>query len=143
MLTERDWVMRLVRQLADFIARALKLASESRREEALELLRQTCSSELGMEYEVLAMLDAAAAVELLGHASRALAFAQLVEAMAEVETRSGEPLRAEGRRRHADELLAAILKRWPRHPEAVAWSAARVKPGEAPAGFTGSTETAD
>ncbi|MEW5741454.1 MAG: hypothetical protein AB1938_21210 [Myxococcota bacterium] len=125
MLTERDWVMRLVKQLADFIARALKLASEQRREEALEVLRQTCSTQLGMEYEVLSMLDAAAAVDLLGEPSRALAFVQLVDAMAEVEQRCNEPLRAEARRRHADELCAAIVQRWPRHAETQAWLGAR------------------
>jgi hypothetical protein len=125
MLTERDWVMRLVKQLADFIARALELASESKREEALEVLRQTCSTQLGMEYAVLSMLDAAAAVDLLGEPSRALAFAQLVDAMAEVEKWCQEPVREEARRRHADELLAAIVTRWPKHAETHAWRATR------------------
>lgn len=125
MLTERDWVMRVVQQLAQFIARALRLADESKREEAIELLREGCAGQLGMEYEVLAMLDAAAAVDLLGEPTRAMAFAQLVDAMADVEARCREPLRAEARRRHADDLAEAIAKRWPGHAAVEAWRAAR------------------
>lgn len=113
MLTERDWVMRLVQQLAQFIARALKLADASKRDEAIELLREGCAGQLGMEYDVLAMLDAPAAVDLLGDAQRARAFADLLDAMAEVERRGGDALRAEVRQRHADEVRAAIARRWP------------------------------
>jgi hypothetical protein len=125
MLTERDWVMRLVQQLAQFIARALGLADTQQREEALAVLREGCAAQLGMEYDVLSMLDAAAAVDLLGDPSRALAFAQVVDTMAEVETRCHEPARAEVRRRHADELLAALLRRWPKHEATLAWRDAR------------------
>lgn len=113
MLTERDWVMRLVQQVAQFIARALKLADASKRDEAIELLREGCAGQLGMEYDVLAMLDAPAAVDLLGDAQRARAFADLLDAMAEVERRCGDALRAEVRQRHADEVRAAIARRWP------------------------------
>jgi hypothetical protein len=125
MLTERDWVMRLVQQLAQFIARALGLADAHQRDEALAVLREGCAAQLGMEYEVLSMLDAPAAVDLLGDPSRALAFAQVVDAMAEVERRCNEPARAEVRKRHADELLAVILTRWPRHEATLAWRDAR------------------
>lgn len=131
MLTERDWVMRVVQQLAQFIARALKLADASKREEALEVLREGCAGQLGMEYDVLAMLDAAAAVDLLADPSRAVAFAQLVEAMAEVEARCREPVRAEARRRHADELADEIARRWPGHAAVEAWLSARRPAGTA------------
>jgi len=122
---DRDWVMRLVQQLAQFIARALQLAGEKKRDEALAVLREGCAAQLGMEYEVLSMLDGVAAVELLGEPSRALAFAQVVHTMAAVEQRSGSPAMAEVRRRHADELVEAILRRWPGHAATVAFSASR------------------
>jgi hypothetical protein len=111
MLGERDYVMRLVKQLADFIARALKLAGSAKPEEALATLREACSSALGMEYEVLSMLDVMSAIELLGEPSRALAFIRLVEAMGDVDARGAEPVRALTRYQHALELTQELLAR--------------------------------
>ena len=108
MLGERDYVMRLVKQLAEFVARLLKLASAAKPEEALSMLRAGCSQALGMEYEVLSMLDAKSAVELLGEPARVIAFIQLIEAMGDVDARSGEPMRALTRYQHALELAEAL-----------------------------------
>lgn len=113
MLNERDWVMRVVKQLAELIARALKLGDEKKRDEAIEVLQSACGSVLGMEYRVLAMLDAHAAVDLLGTAERAMAFAQLLEAMGDVELSSAEALRAQVRFQHALELVREVCRRWP------------------------------
>lgn len=66
MLGERDYVMRLIKQLAEFIARVLEVASTQQADEALATLRAACGQALGMEYEVLSMLDAKSAIELLG-----------------------------------------------------------------------------
>lgn len=100
--------MRLVKQLAEAIARALKLASTAKHEEALATLRAACGQALGMEYEVLSMLDAKSAVELLGQPERVLAFIQLVEAMGDVDSRAGESLRALTRYQHALELAEEL-----------------------------------
>lgn len=108
MLGERDYVMRLVKQLAEFIARALKLANAAKPEEALATLRAACGQALGMEYEVLSMLDAKSAVELLGEKARVMAFIQLVEAMGDVDARGNEPVRALTRYQHALELAEAV-----------------------------------
>ena len=108
MLGERDYVMRLVKQLAEFIARALKLANAAKPEEALATLRAACGQALGMEYEVLSMLDAKSAVELLGEKARVTAFIQLVEAMGDVDARGNEPMRALTRYQHALELAEAV-----------------------------------
>jgi hypothetical protein len=107
-LGERDYVMRLVKQLAELIARALKLASTAKHEEALATLRAACGQALGMEYEVLSMLDAKSAVELLGQKERVLAFIQLVEAMGDVDAKAGETLRSLTRYQHAFELAQAL-----------------------------------
>lgn len=107
MLGERDYVMRLVKQLAEFIARALKLAKEEKPEQALASLRAACGQALGMEYEVLSMLDAKSAVELLGDRSRVAAFIALVEAMGDVDLGANEVLRAQTRYLHAVELAEA------------------------------------
>lgn len=107
MLGERDYVMRLVKQLAEFIARVLKVASTQQADEALSTLRAACGQALGMEYEVLSMLDARSAVELLGEPARVLAFIQLVEAMGDVDAKT-EPMRALTRYRHALELADVL-----------------------------------
>jgi hypothetical protein len=107
-LGERDYVMRLVKQVAELIARALKLASAAKPEEALATLRAACGQALGMEYEVLSMLDARSAIELLGQPERALAFIQLLEVMGDVDARSGESLRALTRYQHALELAEVL-----------------------------------
>lgn len=107
MLGERDYVMRLVKQLAELLARALKLANEAKPDEALAVLRAACGQSLGMEYEVLSMLDAKSAVERLGDRSRVAAFIQLIDAMGDVDMRANEVLRAQTRYQHALELAEA------------------------------------
>lgn len=118
MLTERDWMMRVVAEMARLIARALKLGEDSKPDDARASLEDGCRELLGMEYRVLAMLDAASAVELLGSAARTLAFAQLLDALARLEP---EP----ARRAMQLEQLAAILeqseRRWPGHGPTAAW----------------------
>ena len=107
MLGERDSVLRLVKQLAELIARALKLASAEKTDEALAILRAACGQALGMEHEVLSMLGAKSAIELLGDRTRVTAFIQLVEAMRDVDVRANEVLRARTRYQHALELAEA------------------------------------
>jgi hypothetical protein len=104
MLTERDWVMRTVKQLAEFIARALKLAREEKRDQAIALLQGACVDLFGIEYRVLSMVDAKSAIELLGSPARVKAFIELVETMAEAEN---DALRKEARREHVRQLRAA------------------------------------
>ena len=114
MLSRRDWVMRQVKQLADFIARALKLAGEQRRPEAVAVLRSASLDLLGIELAALEWVDAAGAVDLLGAPERCLTFARLLEALAEVEgPQAGRPRRA-----HALEVVDELRRRSPDHAEA-------------------------
>ncbi len=101
MLGERDSTASMI---ATPIARALKLSSAEKTDEALATLRAACGQALGMEYEVLSMLDAKSAVELLGERSRVTAFLQLLEAMGDVDDQA---LRAQTRYQHALELAEA------------------------------------
>jgi hypothetical protein len=94
MLSERDYVLRLAKQLAEAVARALKLSREAKPGEAASSLVEACSSTLGIEHRVLSMLDARSAVELLGEPERVAAYVQLVEAMADVEGKPALRLRA-------------------------------------------------
>lgn len=80
--------MRLTKQLAEAIARALKLRSEGREEESKQSLTDVCAQVLGVEHRVLNMLDAASAVALLGEKSRVEAYAQLLDAMGDASRAS-------------------------------------------------------
>jgi hypothetical protein len=117
MLTDRDWLMRAVKQLADAIARALKLTREDKHQQAIELLQGACTELFGIEYRVLSMVDAASAVELLGDPGRGVAFARLLEAMAQAEP---EPTRREARLAHLKEVAAVLAGRFPKHAEVAA-----------------------
>jgi hypothetical protein len=128
MLTDRDWVMRAVKQLADVIARALKLTREDKHRPAIELLQGACVELFGIEYRVLSMVDAATAVELLGDAPRGLAFASLVRAMWQTEP---DPLRKEARRAQLDELAGALARRFPANAEVAALAAGAQEPSAA------------
>lgn len=94
MFSRSDYVMRLVKQLAEVLARALKLKAAGDEHKAKEVLKNACGELLGVEFSVLDMLDARSAVELLGDASRVDSYLQLVEAL-------GDTARAEELRHHA------------------------------------------
>lgn len=115
MIRERDWILRVAKQLAELIARAMRLGQERREGEGQAILQGACGELFGVEYRILSMVDGASAVDLLGEPSRGLAFAQLLEAMAKLEH---EPLRREARLRHALEVVQAVRAKAPASTEA-------------------------
>ena len=110
MFNDPQGVLRLLGRITDGRARALKIASGGKPDEALEALRQLCTEELGMELSVLSMLDAPSAVDLLGSHQRVFAFVQIVEAMGDVEE-VRDPARALVRYRHAFHVAAVLNER--------------------------------
>jgi hypothetical protein len=115
-LTRKDWVMRQVKQLADFIARALGLAAERKQPEAEAVLQGATLDLLGIELKVLEWVDASSAVDLLGTPSRGLVLARILEALAEVEG----PEAGRARRLHALEVVEELLRRTPGNAEVLA-----------------------
>lgn len=107
-LIERDYVMRLIKRLAELIAQALKLSKSGKHEEAQALLESGCQSVLGMPYGALALVDSASAAELLAQPHRIKAFAQLLEAAAEIAP-SEAARRA--KMRHALEMWREAVRR--------------------------------
>ncbi len=85
MFSRSDYVMRLVKQLAEVIASSLKLRVEGEREKSRQVLVDACGELFGIEHHVLEMLDAPSAVELLGERSRVEAYARLLDAMGHFE----------------------------------------------------------
>lgn len=81
MFSRSDSVMRLVKQLAEVLARAMKLKTAGDEVKSKQVLQNACGEVLGVEFRVLDMLDAKSAVELLGEKPRVEAYLQLVEAL--------------------------------------------------------------
>ncbi len=125
-LVERDYVMRLVKQIVDFLARALKLAKEGKDKEAIELLESGCLSALGIPWSALALVDSKSAAGVLGDAARIAAFGRILEERANIEALQGRSELAHRRREHALEIYQEALARSPAHSEALD-GAARVK----------------
>lgn len=110
MLLDEDYVIRMFKRIAEAIARAIKVGTGGKPDEALVVLREACVEVLGMEFSVLSMLDVKSAVDLLGSHDRVLSFVQLVEAMGDVEAQKN-PAAALQRYQHAFQLAAVLRER--------------------------------
>lgn len=98
-----DFLMRSIERLVELIVRALKLGNPTR---GVDLLKQGCGQTLGMEFDVLAMLDARSALDLLERPERAAAFVRLLRALSELQRQAGDELAATRHELHARELEA-------------------------------------
>jgi hypothetical protein len=110
-LVERDFVMRIVKQLAELLARALKLKREQRYDEAAQTLEGGCADLLGLDFAALALVDSASCAQLLGEPLRIRTFAALLEELAEVHRLDGDEAKARARSRHAFEMYCEVLAR--------------------------------
>lgn len=93
-MIRKDYIERLIEQLAAAFAALLKLRHERRPEEARQLIRDTALSVLGMEYSTLTMADAASTARLLGHPLRVVGLARLVAEEGNLFHEQGEHARA-------------------------------------------------
>jgi hypothetical protein len=109
-LFEKDYVKRQIKQLAKAIAQALNLGRRGQLEDAEERIRAACGESLGLDFELLAMLDCNRVVAALGSAERVRAYAALMEAQAELEDLANRPESARASRARAADLLAALPK---------------------------------
>lgn len=107
MAIKQDYVERMVQQLAEAIARLLKLKGAGDHGEALASVRTASLEVFGLEYEMLVGVDAASAASLLGSPQKAHQLAELVRAEAEVLEAAGEVGLAVRRRTFAAALEAA------------------------------------
>lgn len=111
MLVERDYVVRLIRELARVLARALQLRRAGKLEEARAELEAACGGLLGVDFHTLVLLDAAAAADVLATAPRVAALARLVAERAELAETDGDHNGAECDRLYALELGCQAVRR--------------------------------
>jgi hypothetical protein len=100
---EQDYVLRIAKQLADALARIMRL--RSREEEVLREVDAACGDLLGLPPGALDRLDAPTLIRLLKSPELAQQLADLVDEEAAARERLGQPETAARRRR-----LAAALR---------------------------------
>jgi hypothetical protein len=106
---ERDYVMRMVQQLAKLLAALLKLKQEQKFDEAADAIMGGCEGLLGLDFKALALVDSQSGAALLGNVSRVRTFARLLEELADVHAGRGEEAKARSRARHAFEMYCEAL----------------------------------
>jgi hypothetical protein len=105
-LFENDYIKRMLKQLAAFIASILKASAAKNPGEAAMLVREASSQVLGIEWDVLSSTDVPSAIMLLrGDPEKIRMYADLLEAEAQVLEQHGDPARAQLRRDRAVALL--------------------------------------
>lgn len=97
MSIRKDYIERLIEQLAAALARILKANQEQRPLEAQALIRDTALSTLGMEYGALLLADAATTARMLGSPTRVKVLARLVAEDGEALLRQGDAATATAR----------------------------------------------
>lgn len=119
MFQERDYVMRAVKQLADLIARLLKLALTDP-QQAKAQLDSAAREALQMDVATLSLVDARAAAELLGRADKVVLFATILEAYGELELLTGANHAARRHFLHALDVAHEALRLEPKSADASA-----------------------
>lgn len=103
-IARRDYILRMIEQLADVLARAMGLRRGGKLDEAERLVRETADGIFGSTRGMLDALDAASAATLLSSPEKTRAYAALTAEMAEIHEARGQAAKARVVRRRALEL---------------------------------------
>ncbi len=103
-MVERDYIMRLVQQLAAALMRIFKLKELKKYDQALDEIDSAYSELLGMSPELMAAFDSATLAQLLGHHEKVKTAAALFCAEAELHRCQQEEAQAQSRYQRALEL---------------------------------------
>src|SRR4051812_3258058 len=109
-IQERDYLLRMIRRLAEFIGRIVGARNAGKHDEALRLCRDATEQMFGPLGRTLAEVDAPTAATLLANREKIAAYAELTAEEAEVHALAGDERPARIARRRALELyLEATL----------------------------------
>lgn len=108
-MIERDYIMRLVQQLAAVATRILRLRELEKYDQAQQELEQAYGELLGLQHELLLSLDAATAAQLLGHEEKIKIAAKLMQEESALLEHQGRFEQAHARRQRALELYLEAL----------------------------------
>jgi len=115
---ERDYFLRLLKQLGALLAAITKLKREEKLDAALELLQGAFPPFFGIEYRTLVGFDSASVAQLLVDGTRIKILAQLLEEEADIHRRRGDLELSAAKQRHALELYIEAALRSPADQEA-------------------------
>jgi hypothetical protein len=106
---ERDYILRLIKQVVEAVALILRLSRSGRFGAALEVVRQTIALVLGPDHALLERMDPASVVNFVGkfELDRVRLYAVLLAEEGAVHELRGDADRANRCRRRALELYAA------------------------------------
>jgi hypothetical protein len=112
-VVEKDFIERMIRQIAEVIGKALGFSQQGRHDDALEVLEAACPSLLGMDWAPLSSVDSGSAAMLLREPHKMKAFGQLLFEASKIHQLAGDEALARSRRQHALEMLieGALRKR--------------------------------
>jgi hypothetical protein len=109
---EKDYIKRQMKALSQALAKVLLGArTEMKYEDSILQLRKTAGDHLRVDPELVGALDVASAVSLLRRPERVLAYAELLDAEAEVHRLAGDGETAAARTRRAAALRASVTAR--------------------------------
>ncbi len=103
-MIERDYIMRLVQQLAAALTRIFKLKEQEKYDQAFDETGKAFNELLGMSPELMAAFDSATLAQLLGHHEKVKTAAALFREEGELYQRKGEEAKAQTRYQRAFEL---------------------------------------
>ncbi len=101
MPVREDYLLRMIRQLSEALARIMGLRRSGRREEAIEEVAAAMSSVAGIDPRLVESSDASVLAALLGDEGRRRALARLCLERADIEAERGDRAAAEAWRRKA------------------------------------------
>ena len=105
-MIREDFLMRMIRRLAELIGRALGLARNGQHEEAELAIEDIYKTELGMTRDMVERLDPATVARTLG-AEKSMIVASLLDAEAQLAELAADETRASLRRSRASAIRAA------------------------------------
>ena len=108
-MIERDYILRLIKQVVEAVAMILRLSQSGQYGAALEVVRQTIALVLGPDHALLERMDPASVVNFVGkfELDRVRLYAVLLAEEGAVHELRGDAARAHLCRRRALELYAA------------------------------------
>lgn len=102
---ERDYIMRMIRQMMDVLLRLLKLKKEEDYDRALDYINGVYDDLFGIDASLLRAMDSATAARLLGHQEKIKALAKLCKEEAELYRLKGDAVQSKAASRRALELF--------------------------------------
>jgi hypothetical protein len=131
-IRQKDYILRMIEQLAAELARIMSLQAAGKLDEALQAVRETADGIFGPLRRTLDEVDSATAARLIGDAGKIAAYAALLAAQADILDQKGEARRARADRRRALEvyLERALLPSGPDDPTRAAITALRSRVDE-------------